>query len=93
MVQPWPSTDVLRSGLAVPEGSWLTSGRLLLERKACRTYSCEGRWDSPCCPWWPPTHTQKGQEGTVPRLSLSHMLLSAWEEWGGAPIILHTPLG
>lgn len=33
MVQPWPSTGVLCSGLVLPGGSWLTSGWLFLERK------------------------------------------------------------
>lgn len=50
MAQPWPSTEVLRSGLDLPEGSWLTSDWLLLETKACGTYNCEGRWDTPCVP-------------------------------------------
>lgn len=57
MAQPWPSVEVLCSSLDLPEGSWLTSGCLLLETKACGTYSCKGRWDTPCvssCPWSPP---------------------------------------
>lgn len=94
MVQPWPSTGVLCSGLVLPGGSWLISGWLFLERKrveltAVREDGVAQR--SPVLPGSPLPPPQKSQKRIVPRLSLSHILLSAWEGWGGgAPIMLLT---
>lgn len=38
-----------------------------------------------------PSFPRKKPKGIVPRLGLSHILLSTWEGWGGgAPIMLLT---